>query len=196
MIVIYRRRDWLALQGEMTFSSPSFVNDKFYFTFYISSCPGCCLMCHCSLRPPFRVIVVVCWLRDQSAGRHVGFCFFFLFFSPSSSRRALLQLVSGDLSLPYPTQQVDFIILLPKQRRWLHIASEDRRSEWIMLRVYVDAVRSLPSHRRGDGREKKQQTKEERTIIIIIIITIIPIPLPLCRCVMYQNVPVAPSYLE
>ena len=65
-----------------------------------------------------------------------------------------------------------------------------------MLRVYVDAVRSLPSHRRGDGREKKQQTKEERTIIIIIIITIIPIPLPLCRCVMYQNVPVAPSYLE
>ena len=124
MMIIYRS-DWLALGGETTvkmvllflFLPPPPLILSFIFScvlcerqVFISSCPHaseCVCVCHCCLRPPFRVIVVGCVIsqRDDTwVSVSVSF----------PPRRALLQLVSGDLSLlppPSPTTPLFFFIV-------------------------------------------------------------------------------------
>ena len=124
MMIIYRS-EWLALGGETTvkmvllflFLPPPPLILSFIFScvlcerqVFISSCPHaseCVCVCHCCLRPPFRVIVVGCVIsqRDDTwVSVSVSF----------PPRRALLQLVSGDLSLlppPSPTTPLFFFIV-------------------------------------------------------------------------------------
>ena len=222
-MIIYRS-DWLALGGETTvkmvllflFSPHPFFyifmcplwTTSFYF--FMPSCEYVC-MCHCCLRPPFRVIVVGCVIsqRDDTwVSVSVSF----------PPRRALLQLVSGDLSLlPLsPTTPLFLnrllLLLIPLHCVWVCVSflenkdyscASTGRSVWIMLRassmllsfslhLYLFSFFSLSLFLSKGKKQHTQRTHHHHhhhhnsdSLILL-----------LCRCVMYQNVPVAPSYLE